>query len=190
MLVAVQMPFSDAVWHALGAHSTSVDLLLANGVGLKRGPRAWAWKPDSAASASAERCSEASDARRVALGLDHVVLLVPDVAALLCESKPGPVRRDVVVNGRRTCFFVYGEAVVEVIEEKSVSRPLLYGVCLYAEDVSAVAESWRAMGLEVGAVHPAKQGEGREICSVKRAGATSSVGLALITRRRKRESKL
>ena len=179
-LVAVQLPFSDAVWAAIGGPSGDSEVMLANGVGLRRGPvRAWAWR------GRAPRCGVPAceavrpGAKRVALGIDHAVLISPDVAAFGAEA-PGQLRKEAVVQGRRRAFYLCGTAVLEVLEQQSAQKAKLFGICLDAEDPEALAHEWERRGLDVSHVHPAVQDGARHIFNLRK----QKYGLAVITRRK------
>jgi hypothetical protein len=185
-LVAVQLPFSELLWSAMGGHRGETELLLNNGVGLRRGERAWAWR-GHAPSAGVDSCAAVGPgARRVTFGIDHVVLLVPDLAAFARDGAPCPVRRQGTVQGRKRAFYVCGPAVLEAVEEPSVQTGALFGLCLDVADVLSVATEWSGKGLELSAVHAAEQDKkNRVIFNLRKQG----VGLAVITRR-KSKSKL
>ncbi len=109
--------------------------------------------------------------------LDHVVLLVPDLADavdLLAELKIAP-RLSIEVKGRPTAFFRVGP-LLEVIESP-VRAPALYGVALVTEEaLEVVALRWRALGRDVTDPRPAIQ-PGRRIMTVRSVEA----GLAVMS---------
>jgi len=141
------------------------------------GERAWSWEEEAPRLAVAEAGPPPPAVPKAGWGIDHVVLLVPDledaVAAIGRE-----VRGRTEVRGRSTAFFVVG-TVLEVIEEESVDRPLLHGIALETSTpLREVADLWRDAGFDVADPHPAVQ-PGREIFSVNATRA----GLAVMTPR-------
>ncbi len=171
-LTCVRLPIE---WTSFGLPTS----FLAGGVAITTGPRGWAWTgptPDLGVAA----VPVAGGSPVAGLGLDHVVLLVPDLDALVdrCTAAGLHPRKRVIVRDRPTAFYLVG-TLLEVVEERSVDRPLLWGVCLETDDdLGALADRWRSLGHDVGDPHPAYQ-EGRSIVSVRDAGA----GLAVMSAR-------
>lgn len=139
------------------------------------GDRAWGWTSPPPALGVAT--VSILDGVPVAdWGVDHIVLLVPDLdqAVEAIEAAAHPVRKRVEVRGRRTAFVLVGP-LLEVIEEASVDRPLLWGIALETvSPLSELAERWRSDGHEVTDPRPAFQ-EGREIITVGSAKAGVAV---------------
>lgn len=107
--------------------------------------------------------------------LDHVVLLVPDLAVAIELVQPslGPPRLRTEVEGRPTCFYRVGP-LLEVIESP-VRSPSLFGVALVTEhSLEETAISWRRRGITVTDPQPAIQ-PGREIFTVKGTSAGFAV---------------
>ena len=174
-ITAVRFPID---WGSFGLPAS----FLASGVSISTGPRGWAWDgdpPDVGVPLVAP-----VEARSVSgLGLDHVVLLVPDLDGLIDSMARAGIepRKRVIVKERPTAFFLVG-ALLEVIEEESVDQSLLWGLSLEtSESLDAVVDRWREAGHDVTDPHPAYQ-EGREIITVRDAGA----GLAVMTARESR----
>ncbi len=112
--------------------------------------------------------------------LDHVVLLVPDMAELhrAMHSIGLEPRLSMDVRGRATSFYRVG-TVLEVVESP-VRSAALYGIALVTDEpLETVALRWRSMGIEVGDIRPAIQ-PGRRIFTV---GAVEA-GLAVMSRDR------
>ncbi len=110
-------------------------------------------------------------------GLDHVVVLVPDLQVAL--SAFGDIglapRLRVVVQGRPAAFFRAGP-VIEVLESP-VRGAAIYGVALVTEEpLEVLALRWRAMGRDVADPQPAQQ-PGRRILTVR----ATEAGLAVIS---------
>jgi hypothetical protein len=171
-LTSIRLPID---WSAFGLPGA----FIAGGVTVTSGPRGWAWDappPDlDVASVPARGGTTAPG-----FGLDHVVLLVPDLDVVVarCAAVDLHPRKLVIVRERPTGFFLVG-TLLEVVEEPSVDRSLLWGLCLETtRDLGALADDWRARGHDVGEPHPAYQ-EGRSIVTVRDAGA----GLAVMSAR-------
>ena len=143
---------------------------------LTTGPVAWAWSGEAPAFGIAE-CPVPAGTRLDGWDLDHVVLLVEDVAAA-CETLADiglSPRLTIEVKGRPTAFFRAGP-LLEMIESP-VRAPSLYGVALVTtEPLEVVVLRWRARGREVTDPRPAIQ-PGRRIFSVRAAEA----GLAIMS---------
>jgi hypothetical protein len=109
--------------------------------------------------------------------LDHVVLLVPDLAgaiATLAEADLSP-RLELEVKGRPTAFFRVGP-VLEVIESP-VRAASLFGVALITDEpLEVVVLRWRSRGHQVTDPRPAIQ-PGRQIFTVRGVDA----GLAVMS---------
>jgi hypothetical protein len=140
------------------------------------GSPAWAWDSDApdlgipeAEAASGEPCD--------GWDLDHVVLLVPNMAdalATMAETLGAP-RLLTKVNRRPTAFFRVGP-LLEVIESP-VRAPALYGVALVTtESLEAVVLNWRSRGLDMTDPKPAIQSD-RRIFTVRGTAA----GLAVMS---------
>lgn len=124
--------------------------------------------------AEAEACSGET---RPGWGLDHVVVLVPNMEEAIARIKPvlGVPRLRTTVEGRATAFFRVGP-LLEVIESP-VRVPALYGVALVTtESLEAVVLNWRSRGLDVSDPRPAIQ-PARRIFTVKGTAA----GLAVMS---------
>jgi hypothetical protein len=110
-------------------------------------------------------------------GLDHVVLLVPDIGAAVDELDPhlGAPRLRTRVGDRQAAFYRVGP-LLEMIESP-VRAPALYGVALVTtESLEVIALRWRARGLDVTHPRPAIQA-GRRILTVRGTDA----GLAVMS---------
>jgi hypothetical protein len=113
-------------------------------------------------------------------GLDHVVLLVPemDAAVDVMAGLGVTPRLRMEVKRRPTCFFRVGP-VLEIIESP-VRVPALYGVALVTDEpLEAVVLRWRSSGREVSDPKPAMQ-PGRRIFTVRDLEA----GLAVMSSNR------
>jgi len=171
-LTCVRLPID---WAAFGLPTS----FLAGGVTVTTGSRGWAWDgtpPDL----GVPLVPVAGGSPAAGIGLDHVVLLVPDLDVVVarCIAADLHPRKLVIVRDRPTAFFLVG-TLLEVIEESSVDRSVLWGLCLETTgDLAALAEDWRRRGHDVGDPHPAYQ-EGRSIVTVRDAGA----GLAVMSAR-------
>lgn len=110
-------------------------------------------------------------------GLDHVVLLVPDLEEAVANMSVADLapRLKVDVRGRPTAFFRVGP-LLEVIESP-VRAPAIYGVALVTDEpLEVVALRWRSMGRDVTDPKPAMQ-PGRRILTVRAVEA----GLAVMS---------
>jgi hypothetical protein len=110
-------------------------------------------------------------------GLDHIVLLVPDVdeAVDAIAAAGSPARLRVEVRGRPTAFFRVGP-VLEVIQSP-VRAAALYGAAMVTtEPLEVVVVRWRSMGHDVTDPRPAIQ-HGRRIFTVRALQA----GLAVMS---------
>ena len=177
MLATLRLPVD---WNGLGFP----DPFSVGRVTVCSGDRGWAWT-DRAPDVGVASVPIVDGLPASNWDIDHVVLLVPDLdhAVELIEAADHPVRRRVEVRGRRTAFFLVG-TLLEVVEEESVGRPLLWGVALETvTPLSDLAGRWRSAGHDVTEPRPAFQ-EGREIITVGHTGA----GVAVMTPR-KLESK-
>ncbi len=140
------------------------------------GPPAWAWS-EATPDFPVAGCEVAAGTPAPGWDLDHVVLMVPDVAeavATMAEIALAPrLRMD--VKGRPTAFFRVGP-VLEVIESP-VRGPSLYGVALVTEEpLEVVALRWRSLGREVTDPRDALQ-PGRRIFTVR----ATEAGLAVMS---------
>ncbi len=143
---------------------------------LTTGEPAWAWSaapPDLPVAT----CESGTGEEREGWGLDHVVLLVPDLsaihAALTEVGLSARLRMD--VRGRPTAFYRVGP-VLEVIESP-VRAPALFGVALVTDELlEVVVLRWRAMGHDMTDPRQAIQ-PGRRITTVRGTEA----GLAVMS---------
>jgi len=173
MLATVRLPVD---WNGLGFP----DPFSLGRVTITSGERGWAWT-DRAPNLGVPSVPIVEGLPATNWGIDHVVLLVPDLdhAVDTVESSGHAVRRRVEIKGRRTAFFLVGP-LLEVIEEESVDRPLLWGVALESETpLAELAETWRGSGHDVTDPRPAFQ-EGREIITL----GHKAVGVAVMSPRK------
>ena len=173
MLATVRLPVD---WNGLGFP----DPFSLGRVTISSGSRGWAWT-DRAPDLGVPSVPIVDGLPATSWDIDHVVLLVPDLdhAVDLVEAAGHAVRRRVEIKGRRTAFFLVG-TLLEVIEEESVDRPLLWGVSLESDTPLAdLAENWRALGHDVTDPRPAFQ-EGRQIITIGHTG----VGIAVMSPRK------
>ena len=135
------------------------------GVKLRTGDPAWFWTP-SAPAFAVHTIAEPEGEIVEGFGVDHVVLLVPDIdraMATLGRIELSP-RLRMEVSGRPAAFYRVGP-VLEVIEAP-VRDASLYGVALTTDgSLETLALAWRSRGLEVGTIKPAVQ-RGRRIMTV------------------------
>lgn len=166
-LTAVQMPLS---WEAFDLPNP----LQTRSTVLTTGEPSWSWSgpiPDF----GIPECPVPLGAQARGWDLDHVVLLVPDLALAIdvfagLEITP---RLRMEVKGRPTAFFRVGP-LVEVIESP-VRAPALYGLALVTEEaLEVVALRWRALGRDVTDPRPAIQ-PGRRIMTVRSVEAGFAV---------------
>ena len=158
-LVGVRLPIP---WESFGfaAHWD------AEGTALAEGRVAWAWDadgPDFGIGSFRPQPADPADG----WGIDHVVLLVPEMEAAVAELQRtgADLRLRMEVRGRPTSFFRVG-TVLEVIEA-GVPVPGLYGVALRtSEPLEEAADRWRDDGHDVTAPKDAIQ-PGRRIFTVK-----------------------
>jgi len=134
-------------------------------VALTTGDPKWAWTPS--APAFGMHTMEVPPTTEV-LGfvIDHVVLLVPDLAAAISRFDTIGLepRLKMKVRGRPAAFF-RGGPVIEVIESP-VRQASIYGIAVGAEDsLESLSIAWKAKGLSVGDVKDAIQ-PGRRIMTV------------------------
>ena len=141
---------------------------------LAEGDPAWSWDTD-APDVGIPTAGSATGTPTEGWDLDHVVLLVPDLAdaiVTLAQIDVAP-RLKMEVKGRPTAFFRVGP-VLEVIESP-VRYPALYGAALVTEEsLEVVALRWRAMGRDVTDPKPALQ-PGRRIFTVRATEAGFAV---------------
>ena len=171
-IIGIRLPID---WHAFGLP----DSFVVSGVVVGSGARGWAWK-DRTPGLGVESVAVDDGESVPGWGLDHVVVLVPDLddAIEVMAAASATPRKRVIVRERPTAFFLVGP-LLEMIGEPSVDRALLWGIALETEaPLAAVAEAWRASGFDVSDPRPAYQ-EGRSIITVRDAGA----GLAVMTQR-------
>ena len=141
--------------------------LQVGGVTVWEGSRAWAWSTDPPDLAIRDAGTPPPGTAHGTWGIDHLVLLVADLdeAAAALEPAAGSARVFREVRGRPTGFWLVG-TLLEVVEETSVDRPLLYGVSLETdEQLVEVADRWRAAGFDVAGPREAFQ-PGRSIITV------------------------
>jgi hypothetical protein len=132
---------------------------------LSSGDPGWEWKP--AAPAFSVHITMADVGTEVPdFTVDHVVLLVPDLAIAVStldrvDLRP---RLRMKVSGRPAAFFRVG-TVLEVIEAP-VRDASIYGIALaHSESLESLALTWKGLGLKVGTIKPAIQ-PGRRIMTV------------------------
>jgi len=130
------------------------------------GPPAWVWS-EATPDFPIAGCEPGAGASTPGWDLDHVVLMVPNVAeavATMADIGLTP-RLRMEVKGRPTAFFRVGP-VLEVIESP-VRGPSLYGVALVTEEsLEVVVLRWRSLGHEVTDPRDALQ-PGRRIFTVR-----------------------
>jgi len=168
LLTTVRLPVD---WNELGFPETFV----TGGVTIASGSRGWSWS-GGAPEIEVPVIRPLTGLAAPNWGIDHVVLLVPDLdpAVDSIAAAGHSVRRRVEIRGRRTAFFVVG-TLLEVVEEASVDRPLLWGIALEsATPLADLADAWRAGGHHVTGPRPAFQ-HGREIITLPDAGAGVAV---------------
>lgn|GEM_PF-1548055 len=140
------------------------------------GSPAWAWQGGTP-NLRIDECPIAQGTPVKGWDLDHVVLLVPSMAAAtaaLATTGTTP-RLQMTVKGRPTAFFRVGP-VLEVIESP-VRTPALFGVALVTDEpLEVVALRWRSLGRTVTDPRPAIQ-PGRRIFSVQ----ATEAGLAVMS---------
>ena len=157
-ITAIRLPIE---WEMFGWP----DIPDLSGVTLRTGDPAWAWDP--AAPAFAVHTIEPASGEPVeGFGVDHVVLLVPDLERAISRLDRINVapRLRMDVSGRPAAFFRVGP-VLEVIEAP-VRDASLYGVALTTdESLESLSLAWASRGLDVGSVKPAVQ-RGRRIMTV------------------------
>ena len=140
------------------------------------GSPAWGWdthEPDLGIPPAAPSSGEAVEG----WDLDHVVLLVPDLATAAARARDslGRPRLQTEVKNRPTAFYRVGP-LLEIIESP-VRAPALYGIALETtESLEVVTLRWRSRGLDVTDPRPALQ-PGRRIITVKGTEA----GLAVMS---------
>ncbi len=140
------------------------------------GEPAWAWS-GRAPSLGIPECEPESGGGLEGWGLDHVVLLVPDLdEAMGAFGEIGVVPRlKAAVRGRPIAHLRVGP-VLEVIESP-VRSPAVYGVALVTDEpLEVLALRWRSLGRDVADPQPARQ-PGRRILTVRALEA----GLAVMS---------
>jgi catechol 2,3-dioxygenase-like lactoylglutathione lyase family enzyme len=143
---------------------------------LTTGEIGWAWSGD-APQFGVPSIPAVPGSPHAGWGLDHVVLLVPDLEAAVAtmQARGSAPRLRLDVRGRPTAFFRVGP-ILEVIESP-VRAAAIFGVALVTDEaLEVVALRWRARGLEVTDPRPALQ-PGRRILSVRGTEA----GLAVMS---------
>ncbi len=185
---AMPVPYDRPVPDRLSARLTAVRLpipweacdlpnpLATRSMVLLTGEPGWRWT-GATPGLEIPPCEQPSGTAVAGWDLDHVVVLVPDVAAAVATMAAAgvPVRLRMVVGDRPTAFFRVGP-LLEAIEAP-VRAPSLYGVALVTQEpLGVVALRWRSMGLEVTDPHPAIQ-PGRSIFTVRAIDA----GLAVMS---------
>jgi len=157
-LAALQLPID---WTLFGWPETP-------GIGnvtLTTGDPKWAWKP-AAPAFEIHTMTSPSSIDVPGFVLDHLVLLVPDLAVAIArfDSIGLAPRLRMEVQGRPAAFFRCGP-VIEVIESP-VRQASIYGIAVTAEDsLESLALTWKARGLSVGGIKAAVQ-PGRRIMAV------------------------
>lgn len=142
---------------------------------LMTGETAWEW--DDAPDVAIPSIVSSPGDRAAGWDLDHVVLLVPDLATATAamEHIEQPARLVMEVGGRPAAFFRVGP-LLEVIESP-VREAVIYGVALSTEEpLETVALRWRALGRDVTDPKPAAQ-PGRRIMTVR----ATEAGLAVMS---------
>ncbi len=140
------------------------------------GPPAWRWD-GPAPQFPIDRCPPGAGDRADGWDLDHVVLMVPDLAAAITtmEAIGEAPRLRMSVKGRPTAFFRVGP-ILEVIQSP-VRQPALFGVALVTEEpLGTVVLRWRNLGRDVTDPRDAIQ-PGRRIFTVRATAA----GLAVMS---------
>ena len=141
---------------------------------LCEGDPGWAWQPEVPPLGVSEVPTEYGDSVN-GWGIDHVVVLVPDMDEAVATLEPalGRPRLRTSVDDRPTSFYRVGP-LLEVIESP-VRAPSLFGIALVTEmSLEETAMEWRERGLTVTGPHPAMQ-PGREIFTVKGTSAGFAV---------------
>lgn len=85
-------------------------------------------------------------------GIDHIVIRTPDAerAAALYGARLGlDMRLDRDVRGARLMFFRCGDAIVEIIEDKSLAQDALWGLSWRVADAEAAQVRLAAAGVNV-----------------------------------------
>lgn len=140
------------------------------------GPPAWAWdgtQPNLGIPIVDTHTGDVSEG----WDLDHVVLLVPDLAAAIDDlaASVGSPRLRTEVKDRPTAFYRVGP-LLEVVESP-VRAPALYGMALVTtHSLEVTVLNWRSRGLDVTDPQPAIQ-PGRRIFTVRGTEA----GLAVMS---------
>ncbi|MCP4309256.1 MAG: hypothetical protein GY926_03660 [bacterium] len=140
------------------------------------GPPAWAWEgaaPDLGIPVIPAQTGESAEG----WDLDHVVLLVPDLAATIdaLAAAIGSPRLRTEVKDRPTAFYRVGP-LLEVVESP-VRAPALYGLALVTtQPLEVTVLNWRSRGLDIADPQPAMQ-PGRRIFTVRGTEA----GLAVMS---------
>lgn len=143
---------------------------------LLEGPHAWAWDGDEPGF-PIENCMTAAGTPADGWDLDHVVLLVADLADAIAEMATigEAPRLRIEVKGRPTAFFRVGP-VLEIIQSP-VRQASLYGVALVTEEpLEVLALRWRSLGRDVTEPRDAIQ-PGRRILRVR----ATEAGLAVMS---------
>ncbi|MCP3993736.1 MAG: hypothetical protein GY722_01545 [bacterium] len=166
-LTTIQIPLQWETYGLPARFQTSTTCLVSGDPG-------WAWDnsaPDLDISLVDNQTGDHADG----WDLDHVVLLVPDLAAAIESVLPslGRPRLRAEVEGRPTCFYRVGP-LLEVIESP-VRAASLFGIALVTDhSLEETALGWRESGVTVTEPQPAIQ-PGREIFSVKGTSAGFAV---------------
>lgn len=166
-LVTVQLPID---WSAFGLSPTPQ----MGNTCLVSGDPAWAWEGDYPQLGVAP-VQQLVGEETTGWGLDHVVLLVPDLDDMvrLAQETIGAPRLRTAVEGRPTAFYRVGP-LLEVIESP-VRAPALFGIALVTDrPLDELAIAWRDQGHRVTDPHPAMQ-PGRSILTVKGLNAGFAV---------------
>ena len=169
MLTTVSLPIP---WHSLDFP----DPMQLASTAVTEDAVGWAWDA-GAPSWSIEACAELQGQPVPGWGLDHVVVLVPDLeeAASDLDLIGLAPRLRMEVSGRPAAFYRVG-TVLEVIESP-VRAPSLYGLALVTEEpLDVLALRWRSMGRDVSDPQPAIQA-GRRILTV----TDTEAGLAVMS---------
>jgi hypothetical protein len=158
-----------------------------NGIQILEGTRGWSFAGLDVSSIGVETfTTSCTDLPEIEFGIDHIVLLVPNLTTIKLFGTPK--KQIIGPRNRPTAFYILPcgkneKVLLEVIEEATVSKPLLWGFAFDTErPLSEVADEISTKGGELSKPRPAFQGEGREIMTITNVG--KGLGIAVITKRR------
>lgn len=160
-LVTLQLPIP---WDSLGFPPVPA---LGSTTLLDGDEPAWGWSDGAPAFAIPHVDPGVAGEPVPGWGVDHVVLLVPDLdaAKAAMEEIGRPARLSMEVRGRPAAFFRVGP-VLEVIESP-VRAAAIYGVALVTEEpLEVLTLRWRSLGFDLSDPRPAIQ-PGRRIVTVR-----------------------